>query len=129
MKKIIIISLAVLVTVMLALSAFGITGPGGDYQAIKKAVKENPSAVPDREAKFFRLRVTDNKTGKVDVEITMPVSVIDILSRCLDKDSLRIHERGCDLDLRELFNEIKAAGPTMFVEITEQDETVKIWLE
>ncbi len=129
MRKAIIFAVAALAAVMFVVSAFALTGPGDDFQAIKKAVKENPSAVPGKAATFFRVQVTDIRTGKVDVQITLPISVIDIVSRCVSKEALRIHDHGCDIDLQELFSELKSLGPTMFIELTDHNDHVKVWLE
>lgn len=129
MRKIIIITAVVLVAVMFTLSAFGMSEPRDEYQVVKKAVKENPNAVPAGQAKWFKVLVTDAKTGKDKVRVTLPLSVIDILSKCVDKGDLEMHRQGCNINLAELFNELKAAGPMMFVEVQEGDEIVKVWLE
>ena len=129
MKKFIIIAAVALVAVMFTLSAFGMSEHRDEYQVVKKAVKENPNAVPAGTAKWFKVLVTDAKTGKDKVRITLPLSVIDILSKCVDTDDLEMHRHGCNINLAELFNELKAAGPMMFVEVQEEDEIVKVWLE
>jgi hypothetical protein len=83
-----------------------------DIQTIKKAVKKNPDYKAGEEVKWFKLLVTDNKTKKDKVKITLPISLIE-----------------CDIDLKELFAELKKLGPTVIIEITEDDETVKVWFE
>ncbi len=128
MKKIIIAALAALVALILAFSVFAAAGPD-DFQAIQKAVKANPNAVPGKEPHAFRVEVSDVKTGKVDVQITLPIAVIDIISRCVEGESLHIREHGCNIDLKELFRELKALGPTMFLEVTDHDQHVRLWLE
>ncbi len=130
MKKTVILALAILVALTFALSAFAApAGPGDDFQAIKKAVKENPKAVPGREPHSFRVLVTNPRSGKVDVDLNMPLAVIDIVSHCLDGEALRIHDHGCNIDLRALLDEIRSLGPTMVIELTDHDSHVKIWLE
>jgi hypothetical protein len=129
MKKLVLVAAALLAVSLLALSAWGTTGPENDFQAIKKAVKENPNIQPGQEAKWFKVLVTDAKTGKDKVKITLPLVVIDIISKCVDTKDLQMHRPGCNIDLPALFNELKAAGPMMVIELQEKDEIVKVWLE
>lgn len=126
MKKIIVITIVALTA--LALSLFAAAGPD-DFQAISRAVKENPSAVAGRPVSSFRVQVTDIRSGKVDVQITLPIAVINILDDCLGREGLRIHENGCSVDLRDLFREIKSLGPSMLIELTGREASVKVWLE
>jgi hypothetical protein len=129
MKKILLIAVLTLVVAMFALSAFGMSVPRDEFQTIKKAVKENPEAVSGREAKWFKILVTDTKTGKETVKVTLPISVFDIISDCVDLKNVKVDDWNCKVDLRALFKELKAAGPMMFIEVQEKDEIVKIWLE
>jgi hypothetical protein len=129
MKKLAIIIFATLIALTLARSAFAAPAGLDDFQTIQKAVKENPQAVPGRTPDTFRVLVTDGRSGKVEVDLTMPLSVIDIVSRCLDGESLRIHDHGCDIDLRALLREIRSLGPTVVIELTGRHEHVKVWLE
>ena len=100
-----------------------------DIQAIKKAVKKNPDYKAGEEVKWFKVLVTDNKTKKDKVKITLPISLIETLLKCVDEDDLKIDKDECDIDLKELFAELKRLGPTVLIEIIEDDETVKIWFE
>jgi len=100
-----------------------------DIQTIKKAVKKNPEYKAGEEVKWFKVLVTDNKTKKDKVKITLPISLIETLLKCVDEDDLDIHGDECDIDLKELFAELKRLGPTVLIEVIEDDETVKIWFE
>ncbi len=100
-----------------------------DLQAIKKAVKENPAYEAGKEVKWFKILVTDNKTGKDKVKVTMPIAIVEIFLRCADNKHMRMRESGCDIDLAAVFKELKAMGPMALIEVYEDDETVKIWLE
>jgi hypothetical protein len=100
-----------------------------DIQAIKKAVKKNPDYKVGEEVKWFKVLVTDNKTKKDKVKITLPISLIETLLKCVDEDDLKIDTDKCDIDLKELFAELKRLGPTVLIEINEDGETVKIWFE
>jgi hypothetical protein len=100
-----------------------------DIQTIKKAVKKNPDYKAGEEVKWFKVLVTDNKTKKDKVKITLPISLIETLLKCVDEDDLKIDTDKCDIDLKELFAELKRLGPTVLIEINEDGETVKIWFE
>jgi len=100
-----------------------------DLQAIKKAVKENPAYEVGKAVKWFKVLVTDNKTGKDKVKVTLPLAVVELFFRCAEDRHWRVRESGFDIDLAAVFKELKSMGPMALIEIYETDETVKIWLE
>lgn len=100
-----------------------------DIQTIKKAVKKNPEYKAGEEVKWFKLLVTDNETKKDKIKITLPISLIEILLECVDEEDLDIDGDECEIDLKELFKELKEIGPAVLIEITEDGETIKIWFE
>jgi hypothetical protein len=100
-----------------------------DIQTIKKAVKKNPDYKAGEEVKWFKLLVTDNKTKKDKVKITLPICLIETLLKCVDEDDLDFEGDECEIDLKELFAELKKLGPAVIIEIVEDDETVKVWFE
>jgi hypothetical protein len=120
-----------LVAFALALALGGIALAEGhdDIQAIKKAVKENPNYEPGKEVKWFKVLVTDNKAGKDKVRITLPISLVEAFVKCADNKHLRLDKGECDIDFDELLTELKKVGPMAIIEIYEDDETVKVWLE
>jgi len=100
-----------------------------DIQAIKKAVKENPQYKRGTEAKWFKVLVTDIRTKKNKVKITLPVSLIELIMKCTDDNHLRVNRDEYNINLKELFVELKKLGPTALIEVYEDEEVVKIWLE
>lgn len=128
MKKASILTLAV-IAVSFLMAPFLLADRNDDLQAIKKAVKENPGYEAGKEVKWFKILVTDNKSGKDRVKLTLPISVVEIFLRCADDHHLRIKEGDCDINLGAVFKELKAMGPTALIEVTEDEETVKIWFE
>jgi hypothetical protein len=113
----------------LALGGIALAEGHDDIQAIKKAVKENPNYEPGKEVKWFKVLVTDNKAGKDKVRITLPISLVEAFVKCADNKHLRLDKGECDIDFDELLTELKKVGPMAIVEIYEDDETVKVWLE
>jgi len=99
-----------------------------DLQAIKKAVKKNPNIDPDQEVKWFKILITDTRTKQDKVKITLPVSLIELILEA-DHDHFRIDRDEYDVDVREIFRELKKAGPMAIIEIFEDGELIKVWFE
>jgi hypothetical protein len=100
-----------------------------DFQVIKKAVKENPNYEQGKEVKWFKVLVTDAKTNKDRVRVTLPISLVELFLKCSQDKHLRIHDEECNIDLKELFTELKKLGPMVLIEVFDEDEIVKVWLE
>jgi hypothetical protein len=128
MKKATFLALAAF-ALALALGGIALAEGHDDIQAIKKAVKENPNYEPGKEVKWFKVLVTDNKAGKDKVRITLPISLVEAFVKCADNKHLRLDKGECDIDFDELLTELKKVGPMAIIEIYEDDETVKVWLE
>ncbi len=128
MKKMTALILGVFILNIIAIG-FLYAERSDDIQAIKKAVKENPQYKPGAEAKWFKVLVTDTRTKKNKVKITLPVSLIELVIKCAHDKHLRVNRDEYDIDLRELFMELKKLGPTALIEVYEDEEIVKIWLE
>ena len=128
MKKAILIVL-IAFGVALLLATFGLAKTDDDLQTIKKAVKENPSYEPGKEVKWFKVLVTDTKTNKDRVKITLPLALVEAFVKCADNKHLRIHDHGCDINFDELLAELRKVGPMALIEVIEEDELVKVWLE
>lgn len=126
MKK---ITIFVLLAFVLSLApAHMLMANDSDLQAIKKAVKKNPNIDPDQEVKWFKILITDTRTKQDKVKITLPVSLIELILEA-DHDHFRIDRDEYDLDIREIFRELKKAGPMAIIEICEDGELIKVWFE
>ncbi len=128
MKKLAVPTIAI-VALVLALGSFVRAEGHDDIQAIKKAVKENPNYEPGKEAQWFKVLVTDNKAGKDKIRITLPLSLVEAFVKCADDDHLKLDHGKTDIDFGQLLVELKKVGPMAIVEIFEEDQTVKVWLE
>ena len=130
MKKV-----AVLALIVFALGVFVpnllLADSRDDIQTIKKAVKKKPDYKPGEEAKWLKVLITDNETKKDIVKITLPISLVETLLKCAHDEHMKIHRDECDIDLKELFEELKKHGPMVYIEVTDPDdnETVKVWVE
>jgi len=113
----------------LILGAFAMADDRVDFQAIKKAVKDNPNYEPGKDVKWFKVLVTDTKTNKDKVKITLPLVLVEAFLKCADDKHLRINDGDCDIDFEALLAELKKIGPMALIEVYEDGETVKVWLE
>jgi len=129
MKKTAIVAIVIfLAGLMVSPQAYA--QPGA--QEVKKVVKENPQFEAGKAAQWFKVLVTNTRTGTDKVKITLPIALVEVLAKYADHDGkhcLKIDREGLDINLSELFAELKKLGPMMFIEVYEEDETVKIWLE
>jgi hypothetical protein len=129
MKKVILIVTGITILAFLFIGAGLANVKNDDLQTIKKAVKENPNYEPGREVKWFKVLVTDTKSNKDRVKITRPLVLVEAFAKCADDKELHIHNHHCDINFDELLTELKKAGPTALIELYEDDELVKVWLE
>jgi hypothetical protein len=113
----------------LILGTFAIADDRVDFQAIKKAVKDNPNYEPGKDVKWFKVLVTDTKTNKDKVKITLPLVLVEVFLKCADDKHLRINDGDCNIDFEALLAELKKIGPMALIEVYEDGETVKVWLE
>jgi len=128
LKKLIVSFLAVVMLTGLA-GSLAAAGIQNDFQAVKKAVKENPVYESGKEVKWFKVLVTDAKTNKDKVRITLPISLVEVFVKCAENKHVRMNRQDLDIDIGELFAELKKLGPMALIEVYEENEIVKVWLE
>lgn len=130
MKKAALIALAVLtLAALLAAAPARPEENQNDFQAIQKAVKDNPAYEAGKEVKWFKVLVTDAKTNKDRVKITLPMALVELVVRHADSKHFKVGDSDHDIDLAALFAELKKIGPMALIEVYEDDEIIKIWLE
>ncbi|HEX7503344.1 MAG TPA: hypothetical protein VF451_07965 [Acidobacteriota bacterium] len=102
---------------------------GNDYQVIKNAVKKS-QATPgvSKSLQWFKIVVTGKDGSGENVKITLPVSLVELMLNACPEKKFNV-EKGCEIDIQRIWNDLKAAGPMALVEIEDHGETVKIWLE
>lgn len=128
MKKIASIVLLLFVVSLIPLN-FAQAGAREDFQKIKKAVKDNPNYSSGNEAKWLKVLITDNETKKDKVKVTLPLALVEVFMRAADDKHLCMNRDDYDIDIKELFAELKKLGPMALIEVYEDGETIKVWLE
>ena len=129
MKKIAVLVL-ILVTFSFLSANFALADRNNDYQTIKKAVKENPGYQAGKEVKWFKVLITDANTNKDRVKVTIPISLIELFLKCAKNKHWRIDDEfECDIDIEAIFKELKELGPMALIEVYDEGEIIKVWLE
>jgi hypothetical protein len=100
-----------------------------DLQTIKKAVKKNPLYNANKEVRWFKMIITCKHNQKEKLQVTLPLTLVDLFFDCTKERELKIDCDDYDLDLRKLYRELKKAGPMSLIEITGEDGILKVWLE
>ena len=129
-KKIAVLSVGLVVFLFAFVAAAGLfASAADDYKVIKNAVKSpEPSRAGQKNVQWFKILVTDGNGDHEKVKITLPVSLVEMmLNSCPDKKFNFDHD--CEIDMKRVWNDLKAAGPLALVEVEDHGETVKIWLE
>jgi hypothetical protein len=127
MKRIALLLTAVLIIGIAAVPAA--EKNKADLAAIKRAVAENPAPETAPAAKWFKVLVIDARTNKEKVKITLPISLVEIFVKSARNSHVRMRRHDVDIDIAELWSELKKIGPMTFIEIAEGDEIVKVWIE
>ncbi len=128
MRKTSIIAAVILGVVISACAGFA-ADDKHDFKVIQQAVKQNAPAGPAQEVKWFKILVMDTKNNKEKVRVTLPIALIEAVLNCSgDKPFLKDSSCG-DIDFKAVLAELRKAGPMALVEVNEEDELVKIWLE
>ncbi|MHB8054662.1 MAG: hypothetical protein ACYDH3_05400 [Candidatus Aminicenantales bacterium] len=125
------------IAAILGLAAFAapaVASPDDNWQVVKNAVREEarPAAVRG-EAKWFKVVITNGHSKEDNLKITLPLSLVEGLAQ-LAAASEKHHGFHCngrelDIDVLEILDQLKKAGPLALVEINDGDESIKIWIE
>lgn len=126
MKK---ISLTVMLVFILSVMSAGwsMAGTNDTLQTIKKAVSKNPAFEKGREVKWFKVLIQED--GRDKVKITLPIALIEVFVKHSHSPHLNVDMGDSDINLRELFHDLKNLGPMAMIEIMDEGELIKVWLE
>lgn len=114
----------VIIAVFAMIAALPVSGDSAqDYKVIKKA---SDSKSTGGEVQWFKLTVYDTKEKKTKVKITIPLAIVELFADKDDKVKIADKE---DINAKEVLALLKKNGPMTLIEIEEEDQVVKIWLE
>jgi hypothetical protein len=127
-----------ILVVMVVIAIFAVTGfmiygtsSAEDYKVIKNAVGEKKTS---GEVTMLRIEVTDKKAKKVEVNLKVPLSLVEMLSDFAkdNMDNIKIDGKTggkCNIDFKKIVAELKKSGPMSLIEVDTEDNLVKIWIE
>ena len=102
-------------------------GHEDDLKVIKKAVKGNRACESGKAVRWFKVLITDNRSGTDIVKVTLPISMAKLLARC-SKDRHLCTDKA-DIDIAAALKDLREMRPMTLVEIVDDDAKIKIWLE
>lgn len=117
------------VTVLVLSGAILAADRSEDFKSFQKSVKDNPAYEAGKEVRWFKILVTDARTNKDKVRITLPIALVEIALKCMDDTRIHLDRSDRDVDIKSLWADLKKVGPMAFIEIYEDDEIVKVWFE
>ena len=100
-----------------------------DFKVIQKAVKQSRASDEGREVRWFKVLITDTKSGPAKLKLTLPIALIEAVLSCTDGRHFKVDDGNCDIDLKAIFSALKKAGPLALVEIEDDGAVIKVWLE
>lgn len=128
MKRTTLMALAILGSGLAAAPAFAAANDQ-DFKVIQKAVRQSPASDAGGEVKWFKVLITDSKSGEAKVKVTLPIALVEAVLACTDGKHFKVADGDCGIDLKAVFAALKKAGPRALVEIEDDGAVVKVWLE
>ena len=118
--------LLVFVMVVFMAATLPLRGSAEEYKVIKNAVANKNTG---GDVSWFRLEVTDKTANKTKVKIKIPISLVEMVADCTD-EGIDIHTKTKNkINLKKILHELTKNGPMTLIEVDEDNELVKIWLE
>jgi hypothetical protein len=118
--------LVVFVMVVFMAATLPVLGSAEEYKVIKNAVKNKNTG---GDVTWFRLEVTDKAARKATVKIKIPLSLVEMISDCADEAIDLKTKTKTKVDLKKILQELKKYGPMTLIEVDDEKELVKIWIE
>ncbi len=94
----------------------------------ERAEKKGPQPSPGTSGKWFRVRVTDLRTGKRKVNVNIPLGLVDVGM----KMGAKFAPAGLEgLDMQQIIAAIKQGGEGKIVDVEDEDggEHVEVFIE
>jgi hypothetical protein len=129
MKKNVLALILVLAAVLAAAPLAAAEKNRADLTVIRKAVADAPATEPAARPRWFKLVVTDDRCHKDVVKLSLPIGLCELfLSKCRDT-KVKLNHHLSEIDLDEIWTELKHSLPRTVIEVSGPKETVKIWFE
>jgi hypothetical protein len=125
----------IVVVMIAATSSWAVPASDNDnWRVVKNAVKEGARPAPAHwEARWFKILLRERGRHGGELKITLPLSLVEGLARLAALDDgekhFRCGDRDLDIDILEVLEQLKEAGPLALIEIQGEDGLIKIWIE
>ena len=125
MKKTMVLSFLIIFALYMGSSMLLSDSASGDYKVIKKAMKKSKKS---SDCQWFKIEITNNKTGKTSVKVKLPLNLLESLSEHVS-DNINLGKKASGLKFKEIIEILKTYKGESIIEVEDEDETVKIWIE
>ena len=106
-----------------------------EFKVIQNAVQRQPAAEKGsgpsrhREARSLRVLIKDDAADGVEVRLSLPIPVIELILAGSDSPRFRIDDEHGEIDLKACWKALKRAGPRAMVELRGDGALFRLWLE
>jgi hypothetical protein len=100
-----------------------------DLTVIRTAVAAAPTAEPAAPPRWFKIVVTDERCGKDVFKLSLPIGLCELVLRKCHDTKVNWDRHLSEVDLSEIWSELKRSAPRTIIEVSSGKETVKIWFE
>ena len=129
MKKTATALLIVLAAALLAAPSMASEKNRKELTIIRKAVADTPTPEPAAKPRWFKLVVTDDRCHKDVVKLSLPIGLCELfLNKCHDT-KVNLDHHLSEIDLDDIWSELKHSALRTVIEVSSGKETVKIWFE
>ena len=129
MKKTATALLIVLAAALLAAPSMASEKNRKELTIIRKAVADTPTPEPAAKPRWFKLVVTDDRCHKDVVKLSLPIGLCELfLNKCHDT-KVNLDHHLSEIDLDDIWSELKRSALHTVIEVSSGKETVKIWFE
>ena len=130
MKKTAIALLIVLAAALIVAPSMASEKNRKELTMIRMAVADaSPAAEPAARPRWFKLVVTDDRCHKDIVRLSLPIGLCELfLNKCHDT-KVNLDHHLSEIDLDDIWSELKRSALHTVIEVSSGKETVKIWFE
>ena len=123
------VAAAAVVALSLAVSAASHDKNKENWQVIKRAGQDNSRQETGREAKWLKVLITNGRSERDTVRLTLPLSLIEAIVLLASDKHVDCGQGDRDLDFKEILTVLKKSGPMSLIEISDHGEKIKVWIE
>ncbi len=129
MKKTATALLIVLAAAFLASPSLASEKNRKELSIIRTAVADAPAPEPASRPRWFKLVVTDDRCHRDVVKLSLPIGLCELFLNMGHDTKVNLDHHLSEIDLNEIWSELKHSALRTVIEVSSGKETVKIWFE